>query len=178
MYEDTARPGEGEGRWTKANEAKLARTLALLYTMHNALLRRGEAAALCWGDVTFIPRTGQGRLTVQRSKTSDDPSVRLLTTKAVRYLEAIKPKGCKPTDRVFRVTSGRAIRDRIAAAMKGIRPGATGHSLRVGAAQDMTIRGASLQAVQQAGGWATLDMPAYYASKVKAEVGAVNLLED
>lgn len=180
MYEDTSRPSpeevEAGARWTAANERKREWTLALLYTMHNALLRRGEAAALRWSDVRFRPN-GRARITIRKSKTSDTPTYRMVTSRTAKYLKALRPRGWKPEDRVFGVTSGRAIRDRIVVAMKGIRPGATGHSLRVGGAQDLTIQGASLQQVKEAGGWATLDMPAYYASKVRPEVGAVNLLE-
>lgn len=184
-YEQTSRPSpeevEAGARWTKANEGKRNRTLALLYTMHSALLRRGEAAALRWRDVTFrTDRKGRevARVTIVKSKTSDEPTYRMVTSKAAKYLKAMRPRDWKPSHRVFRVSSGRAIRDRIVVAMRGIRPGATGHSLRVGGAQDLTIRGASLQQVKEAGGWATLDMPAYYASKVRPEVGAVMLLED
>ena len=53
-----------------------------------------------------------------------------------------------------------AIRSRAAAA--GI-DRASGHSLRVGAAVSMAQRGASLVAMQQAGGWRSPDMPAHYA---------------
>ena len=182
-YANSSKPLEEETwgpdgvTWTPAMAKKRVRTLALLHTMHNALLRRSEAAALRWEDL--VPTgDGKARLILRQSKTSDKPLYRLLTTRAWKYLLAMKPRNAKPSDRVFRVTSGRAIRDRIRVAMKGIRPGATGHSLRVGAAQDLTIRGASLQQVKEAGGWKTLHMPARYAEAVRPEVGAVNLLED
>ena len=66
-----------------------------------------------------------------------------------------------------------AIRSRAAAA--GI-DRASGHSLRVGAAVSMAQRGASLVAMQQAGGWRSPDMPAHYARQAAASRGAVATL--
>ena len=65
-------------------------------------------------------------------------------------------------DRWGRVREPRAVADviRKRAAAVGIR--ATGHSLRVGAAVSMASRGASLVAMQQAGGWTAPDMPGHY----------------
>ena len=61
------------------------------------------------------------------------------------------------------------IRDRAAAV--GLR--ASGHSLRVGAAVSMASRGASLVAMQQAGGWTAPDMPAHYGRQASARTGPV-----
>jgi len=182
-YEAAGKPSKTEtwgnagAAWTETDERNYRLTLAMLYTMHNALLRRSEASRLEWRDVTFL-ENGQARLTVRRSKTSDQPMTRLLTRKAVECLRAVRPNGKDPDGRVFGATSGRTIQDRIQRAMSGIRPGCTGHSLRVGGAQDLTIRGASLQQVKEAGGWKSLTMPAHYAKAVRPEVGGVTLLED
>ena len=150
---------------------------AVVTVMHSAFLRTAEAANLRWGDIAFRAN-GQALVTIRSSKTSDDPETALLTTRAVGWLKKIMPKSPDMDDRVFRVQTGRAIHNRIVRCMKRIRPGATGHSPRVGAAQDMTIRGGSLQQVKEAGRWKSLAMPAYYASKVRAERGGVNLFED
>ena len=64
------------------------------------------------------------------------------------------------------------IRQRAAAV--GIR--ASGHSLRVGAAVSMAARGASLVAMQQAGGWTAPDMPAHYGRQASARKGPVATL--
>ena len=179
LYEDTGKPGpHEEAEWTPRDERRYLQACALLRVMHCALLRRGEAAALRWGDIRPAQQPGRALLTIRKSKTSDEPMVRLLTAKAVARLEAIKPPDVDPEARVFGVTTGRAIQYRIKAAMERIVPGCRGHSLRVGGAHDLTMRGASLHQVKEAGGWKTLTMPAYYASKVEAEVGAVRLLED
>ena len=67
----------------------------------------------------------------------------------------------------------RAVADviRQRAAAIGLRP--SGHSLRVGAAVSMASRGASLVAMQQAGGWTAPDMPAHYGRQASARKGPV-----
>ena len=180
IYEAGGRPSEEETwdgvAWTPARERDYRLNVALLYTMHNALLRRSEAAALRWRDLA--PRTSAGRYG------SPYPRAR----RAPNPLPGCSRNGRRATWRpsgqgVEAVRSrvpgnvGQAIQDKIVRAMGKIRPGCTGHSLRVGAAQDLTILGASLQQLKDAGGWRSLAMPANYAKGVRPEVGAVNLLE-
>lgn len=166
-----------DARWSKADDRRHALNCALVTVMHSAFMRVSEAAALRWGDIAFLAN-GQARITIRSSKTSADPETALLTTRAVGWLRKIMPHDPDMEARVFGVKCSRALHNRIRRAMKWIRPGATGHSPRVGAAQDMTIRGGSLQQVKEAGRWRSLAMPAYYASKVAPERGGVNLFED
>ncbi|MCW2240641.1 tyrosine-type recombinase/integrase [Azospirillum canadense] len=49
----------------------------------------------------------------------------------------------------------------------------SGHSLRVGAAQDLTAAGFGLPAIQQAGRWKSPNMPARYAEKIVPKQGAM-----
>jgi hypothetical protein len=49
----------------------------------------------------------------------------------------------------------------------------SGHSLRVGMAQDLIASGADLPGVMQAGRWRTAAMPALYGRKLLAGRGAV-----
>ena len=72
-----------------------------------------------------------------------------------------------------RAMQPRAAADAIRAAAKlaGLR--ASGHSLRVGAAVSMASRGASLVAMQQAGGWKAPDMPAHYGRQASVRRGPV-----
>lgn len=51
--------------------------------------------------------------------------------------------------------------------------GVSGHSLRIGFAQDLVAAGESTIAVMQAGGWKTERMPAHYARKLEAASGAM-----
>lgn len=60
------------------------------------------------------------------------------------------------------------------AAAAGIDPAlVSGHSLRVGAAQDLTSAGFGLPAIQQAGRWKSPAMPARYAEKIVPKQGAM-----
>lgn len=49
----------------------------------------------------------------------------------------------------------------------------SGHSLRVGAAKDLTAAGFGLPAIQQAGRWKSPSMPARYAEKIVPKQGAM-----
>ena len=166
-------------RWSEARERRHWRDVAMLRVMHSAGLRSVEAANLRWSDID--PRdNGQAVVTIRKSKTSDVPMYRLVTTKAVAALERMRPEDWKPEDRVFRVKTGIAIHRRIQRAMSetGIVPGASGHSPRVGMAQELTAEGASLQTLKECGGWKSLHQPAAYARKLAPTRGGVNLLED
>jgi hypothetical protein len=58
--------------------------------------------------------------------------------------------------------------------MAGANPkGISGHSCRVGMAQDLVDDGAELPAVMQAGRWKSPTMPARYAENAEAKCGAV-----
>ena len=136
--------------------ARRARDLALVSVMSEAGLRRSEAAALRWADVT-PEADGSGRLTVRRSKT--DPAaagaVVALTARAMADLDqfAAQQGARDPAAPVFGL-SDRQIARRIAAAAKaaGLGDGFSGHSGRVGMAQRMTRQGR----------WATVRMVARY----------------
>ena len=150
--------------------ARAARDLALVSVMSEAGLRRSEAAALRWADVT-PEADGSGRLTVRRSKT--DPAaagaVVALTARAMADLDQLAAQlaaqqGARdPAAPVFGL-SDRQIARRIAAAAKaaGLGDGFSGHSGRVGMAQRMTRHGAPAAAVMRQGRWATVRMVARY----------------
>ena len=146
--------------------ARSARDLALVSVMSEAGLRRSEAAALRWADVT-PEADGSGRLTVRRSKT--DPvaagAVVALTARAMADLDQLAAhQGARdPAAPVFGL-SDRQIARRIAAAAKaaGLGDGFSGHSGRVGMAQRMTRHGAPAAAVMRQGRWATVRMVARY----------------
>lgn len=54
--------------------------------------------------------------------------------------------------------------------------GISGHSARVGTAQDLAVAGADVGAIAQAGGWTSTAMPVRYISKIEASKGAVATL--
>ena len=146
--------------------ARAARDLALVSVMSEAGLRRSEAAALRWADVT-PEADGSGRLTVRRSKT--DPAaagaVVAITARAMADLDQLAAlQGTRdPAAPVFGL-SDRQIARRIAGAAKaaGLGDGFSGHSGRVGMAQRMTRHGAPAAAVMRQGRWATVRMVARY----------------
>ena len=148
--------------------------VALVSVMRDALLRRSEAAALTWSAVDFRP-DGSARVTIMRSKTAAAPVVQFVGRAAASALRRIVPTDPEPDARVFGLRSGQAISNRIQAAAKaaGLSGNFSGHSPRVGMAMDLTAAGASLQALQVAGRWKSVRMPARYSAGERAGRGAV-----
>ena len=112
------------------------RDTALLSVMRDGLLRRGEAAALRWDDLT-IEDDGSGRLTVQRSKTDQTGEGAVLwisppTIEATEHWRAVATTMSSMFDLTAR-SVGRVVARRAEAV--GLQ--ASGHSLRVGMAQDL-----------------------------------------
>ena len=179
-YPDPPGPALLRGDFTTAQYRQYIADRALIFTMYSALLRACEAASLRWGDIAE-QEDGKGLVTIRQSKTSLTPEVVAITSSAMTYLKAHAITGGKELDperRVFGVKTSSAIRRRIIRAMAGIREGVSGHSCRVGCAQDLTCQGVPLQAVQKMGRWKSLAMPSHYASRVDPKRGAVNALED
>ena len=163
---------------TEAQAAERSRVdLALLQVMRDGLLRRSEAAALTWGNVE-LQEDGSGRLHVARSKTdqSAEGVVLYLGPPAVNALLAIRPEEAviDPAAKVFNLSADRIGR-RIKAATKmaGLGDGFSGHSPRVGMAQDLSAAGAELPELMTAGRWDSPTMPAKYTEAQAAGRGAV-----
>ena len=150
--------------------------IALVSVMRDALLRRSEASDLVWNDVERMA-DGTGRLTVRRSKTdqTSEGKVLYLSAASMAGMDAIHP--AEPSHRhmsVFALSSSQIGR-RIARSCEvaGF-PGAySGHSPRVGMAQDLAANGAELPALMEAGRWESPTMPARYTRSQAAERGAV-----
>ena len=148
--------------------------IAIASVMRDALLRRGEAAELRWGDVEFLP-DGSSLVTIRRSKTSHFSAVQYVGVEATDALRRIRPLNAHSQSRVFGLRSGRSISNRIAAMARaaGLGEGYSGHSPRVGMAQDLTAAGVGLAALMVAGRWRSERMPAHYARGEAARRGAV-----
>ena len=149
--------------------------IALCGTMRDALLRREEAAALTWADIAWED-DGSGRLTIRRSKTDPEArgAVQYFGPPTMQDLAAIKPPDARPGDSVFGI-SGSQVNRRIAAAARAADQGDgfTGHSPRVGMAQDLAAAGTTLPELMQAGRWSSRAMPALYVHAQSAGRGAV-----
>ena len=148
--------------------------IAIASVMRDAMLRRGEAAGLRWGDVKFVA-DGSGRVTLRSSKTSAVPTVLYVGPEAAAALRRVRPDNVIRHSRVFGLRSGRAISNRVAAMAKaaGLGEGFSGHSPRVGMARDLTAAGVGLTAIMVAGRWKSERMPAYYSRAEEAGRGAV-----
>ncbi|MCY3545268.1 MAG: tyrosine-type recombinase/integrase [Gemmatimonadetes bacterium] len=148
--------------------------IALASVMRDALLRRGEAARLRWSEVEFWS-DGSARVIVRHSKTSSASAVLYVGLRAAKALRRIRPADAEPGDRVFGLRSGRSIANRIAAMARAaeLGEGFSGHSPRIGMAQDLTAAGVGLPALMVAGRWKSERMPAYYSRGQSAGRGAV-----
>lgn len=148
--------------------------IAIASVMRDALLRRSEAAALRWGAVALRP-DGTARVTVRRSKTNGAPVMLYVGPEAAADLRRIRPADATAGDRVFGLRTGRAISNRLAAMARaaGLGEGFSGHSPRVGMAQDLTASGTELSALMVAGRWKSERMPAHYSRAEIAGKGAV-----
>ena len=128
--------------------------VALISVMRDAMLRRGEAAALTWADVEF-QSDGSARVTVRRSKSDQDGNGATLYVgrDAATELRAIHGPDASPGAPVFGLYTGKAVSKRIAKAARaaGLTGRFSGHSPRIGMARDLVASGAGVAAVQVAG---------------------------
>ena len=166
----------GENAWAARRRGQV--DVALLSVLRDGLLRRSEAAALRWGEVE-IQEDGSARLHVRRSKTDPEAegTVLYIGPEAAEALVAIMPEGfavVDPSTPVFGLSASQIGR-RVNAAAKaaGLGDGFTGHSGRVGMAQDLAAAGVELPALMHAGRWKSSKMPARYTERQAAGRGAV-----
>ena len=147
------------------------RNRALLSLGYDFLARRSELVAIRSDDLKFMP-DGALKGMIRKSKTDQYGRGRLVfgserSAKLVRKWLRLKPQDIQP---VFCATNhgrceDRAICDRnvndiikrsVVRVKRCERPSdweVSGHSLRVGAAQDLLIKGYDLAAIMRAGGW-------------------------
>ena len=156
--------------------------IALIRVMRDALLRRSEAEALTWQDVSVEP-DGSGRQALSMPTKTDQeghkPHTAYLTRATVAALARLWTHYHTPEMALFGLCA-RQISQRIRAAARaaGLMDKYSGHSGRTGAAHSLAERGASLVELQQAGRWKSPSMPATYARSARAGQNAVaRLLE-
>ena len=156
-----------------------ARNRALLSLGYDFLARRSELIALKTNDIEFLP-DGSMRAVIRRSKSDQFGRGRLVygsarSAKLYRAWLKLKPR---QIDWVFcainhgqcrdRPLRGRSVNDVIKRSVcryRGARPReheVSGHSLRVGAAQDLLIAGHDVAAIMRAGGWSDLSVVSNY----------------
>ena len=170
------RIGRGGSLETNATaEARGRVDIALISLMRDGMLRRSEAANLIWGDL-IEEGDGTGRLTVARSKTDQEGegAVLFVSAPAMEALRAIMPDKVDAGESLFGLSDDQiARRITSAAAAAGLGEGFTGHSARVGMAQDLARSGTELPALMTAGRWQSSTMPARYTRAEQAGRGAI-----
>ena len=170
------RIGRGGSLETAATaEARGLVDIALISLMRDGMLRRSEAASLTWGDL-IKESDGTGRLTVARSKTDQEGEgvVLFVSAPTMESLRAIRPAAASARDSLFGLSDDQiARRVTSAATAAGLGEGFTGHSARVGMAQDLARIGTELPALMTAGRWQSPTMPARYTRGERAGRGAI-----
>ena len=176
-------PRQHQGRVRRGESARDAERrgrvdVALLSVLRDGLLRRSEAVELRWGDVE-LQEDGVALLHIRRSKTDPEAegAVLYVGQAAAQALQSIMPEDAgfvDPAAPVFGLSASQIGR-RIDAAAKaaGLGEGFTGHSGRVGMAQDLAASGVELPELMTAGRWKSSRMPARYTERQTAGRGAV-----
>jgi integrase len=161
------------------------RERAMLCVAYETLARRGELVALQVKDLDFHP-DGTGQALIRRGKTDAEGQGRVayLSRETVRWLTIWLEHAKIEEGAIFRRLIGA---EQIGG---GLNPGSiapifkrvaqwigmperfvaevSGHSTRVGAAQDLASLDIDLAAITQAGGWKSTRMPLQYAEKINA----------
>jgi site-specific recombinase XerD len=163
------------------------RNVALVLTMRDMLARRSEVVAVDMEHVTFNA-DGSATVLVERSKTDQTAEGVVLwlgpaTVDAIRRWTQAAGITSGPLFRSVNKagrTGGRLPAGDVARILKRVAARAgldasrvSGHSARVGMAQDLASAGAELVELMTAGRWKSSAMPARYSERIRAGHGAV-----
>lgn len=164
---------------TCADDLYGLRDRALITVGYDTLCRRAELVQLQIDDLTIKP-DGSGTILVRKSKADQfgDGRLAYLSAETLKYLQAwlrAADLSAGPIFRNIRSMSAspsamhhysvvRVLKDRAKAAGldDSVVAKLSGHSMRVGAAQDMASAGIDLGAIMHAGGWKSPDMVMRY----------------
>jgi site-specific recombinase XerD len=166
------------------------REKALLCVAYDTMARRSELVAFDVEDIEVMPN-GSGRMLIRRSKTDQagEGSVAYLSRTTVRWLQQWLESAGIGEGAVFRRLIGRGAagdrlhQDSVADIFKRVAVWigmsakqvgqVSGHSVRVGATQDLLALNIDLASVMQAGRWRSTRMPMRYGEEVLAARGAM-----
>ena len=155
------------------------RDRALIAVGYDTLCRRAELVQLQIDDLTIKP-DGSGTILVRKSKADQfgDGRLAYLSAEALTHLHRWLDAASLKTGPIFRGIRGTQLmpdalhpysvarilkdRSRDAGLDKTLVAKLSGHSMRVGAAQDMAAAGIDLGAIMHAGGWKSPDMVMRY----------------
>ena len=155
--------------------ARGAMDIAIIGLMRDALLRVSEAAETVWSDIAVM-EDSTGRLLIRRSKTDQEGrgAVAFISVPTMQSLERIRGDASE-SDSVFGLASNQVGRRIKRAALEaGLGEGFSGHSPRVGMAQDLARIGIELPRLMTAGRWRSPRMPALYTRNEGVAKGAVS----
>lgn len=186
---------------TAGESLPATRERALVCVAYDTMARRSELVALELEDFDFLP-DGTGRALIRRSKTDQagEGNTAYLSRTTVRYLKLWLGAAVVTEGAVFRRVIGRGTAqdlpvgrgrigerlsvDAIAQAFKRVAKWimmpadevaqVSGHSIRVGATQDLLALNIDLASVMQAGRWKTNRMPMRYGEHVLAARGGMS----
>ena len=152
--------------------------IAICSTLRDGLLRRGELAALRWGDIQFLEESGLAMANIRRSKTDQEGegAEQLLGPDCAKDLKAIMPEDAlvDPELRVIGLSDSQiGRRVRAICILAGLGDGYTGHSGRVGMAKDLSAAGAELPELMDVGRWSSPEMVARYTKEERAAKGVM-----
>jgi site-specific recombinase XerD len=171
------------------------RNRALLAVAYSTLCRRSELVALRCADLQ-VDAEGFGTITIRRSKTDQEGfgDVAPIAADAMRHLAGwIQAAGVTDGTLFRAVLKGGRVGDAldsgdVARIFKAMAQAAkltaeeiariSGHSTRVGAAQDMVRYGVDLVGAMQAGRWKTSAMVARYSARLLAKRGGMAQIAD
>jgi integrase len=166
------------------------RERALLCVAYDTMARRSELISLDVEDLTFAA-DGTGTALIRRSKTDQagEGAQAYLARETVRYLNVWMKAGNITDGAVFRRLVGRNVVgprlhvDMVADIFKRVGrwiklpaeevAGISGHSIRVGATQDLLALNIDLASVMQAGRWKSTHIPMRYGEQVLAARGGM-----
>ena len=106
------RIGRGGFREKRSRARRRGRVdIALIRLLKDASLRRAEAAALVWGDITPLPKGG-GLIRVRRAYASSRKSEKSISVSCdtMRVLRAIRPKTATPDMSIFGLSESQVYR--------------------------------------------------------------------
>ena len=163
-------PRKGRGGKMETEAFALQRgdvDVAMIRVMREGMLRSSELLELRAQDVE-VDADGSALLTIRRSKTDQygERAYQYLTPATVAVLLRMS-EGRKPADLLFPFTP-QTLRRRIkaAATAAGIVGTFSGHSPRVGMAQQLAAAGTELPALMVEGRWTSSSMPARYTRRM------------
>jgi integrase len=166
------------------------RERALLCMAYDTMARRSELIALNAEDLTLAP-DGSGTVLIRRSKTDQEGEgvIAYLARETVRHLQQWLTVGNITEGAIFRRLIGRNVVgsrlhvDMVSDIFKRVGrwiklppdevAQISGHSIRVGATQDLLALNIDIGSVMQAGRWKSTHMPMRYGQLVLANRGAM-----